>query len=110
MAYIVTFPLNREQDGYQIIKSLDELPSLIANQLTDEYFGFGPDSEVDDFEIHDIFEIGSSVMTDELMKKVYAAAQVEVDKFNKDEEEERAKYARECELRELARLKSLYEK
>jgi hypothetical protein len=44
------------------------------------------------------------------MKKVYAAAQVEVDKFNKDEEEERAKYARECELRELARLKSLYEK
>jgi hypothetical protein len=108
MAYIVTFPLNREQDGYEIISSLDELPRLIATQFTDDYCDL--DTEVTDFSIHNIFEIGPSVMTKELMKKAYAAAKVQVDKFYKDEEEEKAKYAREYELRELARLKSIYEK
>lgn len=116
MAYIVTYSLNREEESYYIIESLDDLAKMIANHIiydedNDQYYN----EDIEDYDVHqfdliDIFEISDSVKTEALMEKAYADAQTLLIKSMTESREREAERIKQSQLRELERLKAIYEK
>lgn len=114
MSYIVTYELNREQESFWLLESLDELPKVAADYLAEYNEDF--DSDYDNFPITGIYEISKEIELREPAKKKYDLGEFTqqlkdiIAKTLQERENIRSEYKREREEREKKQEEAQFER
>lgn len=102
MPYIVTYPVNREQDSYWIIAKLEDLPQMIADEVGWRTYELEHTCEAKDIRITGIYEIGTGIA---VPPAALEEAQKLVEAEILEREAERKKRQEERDRRQLEALK-----